>query len=77
VRLLRVANFQNTLFPAGLEYDLKKEHYWTIEANEVIGYITGLSMDLDEIKKPNFPNFEEKYDLVRYRSDLSNLLDDF
>jgi len=32
---------------------------------------------LDEIKKANFPNFEEKYDLVRYRSDLSNLLDDF
>ena len=37
--------FQNTIFPAGLGYDSKKEHYRTTEINDVVGYIAQLSRD--------------------------------
>ena len=56
--------FQNTLFPSGLGYDSKKEHYRTTEVNGVIGYVAQLSKDLEQIKKPDFSNFHEKSGLV-------------
>ncbi len=40
--------FQNTLFPNGLLYDARKEHYRTPVVNEVIRYIADLSRDLKE-----------------------------
>ena len=52
--------FQNTLFPAGLGYDLKKEHYRTTKINGVIGYTSQLSKNLEQIKKPDFSNLLEK-----------------
>ncbi len=66
--------FQNTIFPAGLGYDSKKEHYRTTEINEVIGYVARLSRSLEEIKKPDFSKFEEKSGLVpRRRLELPHL----
>jgi site-specific DNA recombinase len=56
--------FQNTIFPAGLGYDSKKEHYRTTEINDVIGYTAQLSRELEQIKKPDFSKFEEKSGLV-------------
>ena len=56
--------FQNTIFPAGLGYDSKKEHYRTPEVNRVIARIAELSKGLGEIKKPDFSNIEEKSGLV-------------
>ena len=56
--------FQNTVFPAGLGYDSKNEHYRTTEINEVIGYTAQLSKELEQIKKPDFSNFKEKSGLV-------------
>lgn len=52
--------FQNTIFPAGLGYDSKIEHYRTSEINEVIGYTAQLSKELEQIKKPDFLNLSEK-----------------
>ncbi|CAN5408691.1 recombinase family protein [soil metagenome] len=57
--------FQNTIFPVGLGYDSKKEHYRTTEINEVVGYVAQLSRSLEEIKKPDFSKFEEKSGLVQ------------
>jgi site-specific DNA recombinase len=66
--------FQNTIFPAGLGYDSKKEHYRTTEINDVIGYVAQLSKGLEEIKKPDFSNFKEKSGLVpRRRLELPRL----
>ena len=56
--------FQNTVFPKGLVYDSKIEHYRTPELNRVIAQIAQLSKGLGEIKKPDFSNFEEKSGLV-------------
>ena len=42
--------FQNAIFPAGLGYDSKIEHYRTSEINEVIGYTAQLSKELEQIK---------------------------
>jgi hypothetical protein len=56
--------FQNTLFPNGLGYDSKTDHYRTPVVNSVIGAIVGLSKDLEEIKKPDFSNLIEKSGLV-------------
>ena len=66
--------FQNTIFPTGLGYDSKKEHYRTTEINGVVGYIAQLSRNLEEIKKPDFSKFEEKSGLVpRRRLELPRL----
>ena len=59
--------FQNSIFPEGLAYDSKKDHYRTIEVNDVVGYIAQLSWSLGVIKKPNFSNFEEKSGLVHMK----------
>lgn len=56
--------FQNTLFPTGLGYDAKIEHYRTPVVNSVIGYIADVSKGLGEIKKPDFTNLTEKSGLV-------------
>ncbi len=66
--------FQNTIFPAGLGYDSKNEHYRTTEINDVVGYVAQLSRSLEEIKKPDFSKFEEKSGLVpRRRLELPRL----
>ncbi|MBI2721470.1 MAG: hypothetical protein HYX39_04790 [Bacteroidetes bacterium] len=52
--------FQNAIFPAGLGYDSKIEHYRTSEINEVIGYTAQLSKELEQIKKPDSLFMKEK-----------------
>ncbi len=52
------------VFPFGLVYDTKIEHYRTPEVNRVIAQIAELSKGLGEIKKPDFSKFEEKSGLV-------------
>ncbi len=52
--------FQNTLFPKGLAYDVKIEHYRTPIVNEVIGCVAYLSKGLEENKNGISLNFEEK-----------------
>ena len=52
--------FQNVLFPKGLLYDVKIEHYRTLVVNSVIACIADLSKDLEQIKKPNPLNLLEK-----------------
>ena len=56
--------FQNTLFPQGVVYDVKIEHYRTEKVNSVIELTSQLSNDSEEIKKPVFSNFSEKTGLV-------------
>lgn len=56
--------FQNTLFPSGLGYDAKMNHYRTPKFNSVIEYIAGLSRGLEGIKKPDFSKTIEKSGLV-------------
>ena len=56
--------FQNTVFPKGLVYDSKIEHYRTPIVNDVIGCVAHTSKVLGEIKKPDFSNIEEKSGLV-------------
>ncbi len=48
------------LFPKGLLYDAKIEHYRTPIVNEAIACITDLSKGLEENKNGTFLNFEEK-----------------
>lgn len=48
-------NFQNVLFPEGLQYDIKIEHYRTPKVNSVFGYMACLSRDLDK-RKSRFPH---------------------
>ena len=51
--------FQNTLFPKGLVYDSKIEHYRTPIVNSVIGYVADLSRGLGGSKNgtpQNHPN---------------------
>ena len=45
--------FQNVLFPKGLLYDVKIEHYRTPVVNSVIACIADLSKDVGKIKKPD------------------------
>jgi hypothetical protein len=52
--------FQNVVFPSGLVYDSKIEHYRTPVVNEVIGYVAHLSRGLGEIKNRTFQNSLEK-----------------
>ena len=56
--------FQNTLFPNGLAYDSKIEHYRTPVVNEAIGYLADLSRVLGQTEKRTSPFLEEKSDLV-------------
>ena len=57
-------NFQNMLFPKGLDYDTKIEHYRTPVVNSVFGCVRDLSKVLGEIKKSDSQNLFEKSDLV-------------
>jgi len=69
--------FQNTIFPAGLGYDSKIEHYRTPEVNRVIALIADLSKDLGEIKKPDFSNIEEKSgDVPPSEPNVNQILED-
>lgn len=52
--------FQNTLFPAGLGYDAKIDHYRTTEINSVFCHIVDLSKDLAENKNRTSLIFQEK-----------------
>ena len=52
--------FQNVLFPNGLLYDVKIEHYRTPVVNSIIACIADLSKDSDKIKKPDSLNLLEK-----------------
>ncbi|PBQ30894.1 hypothetical protein CNR22_03590 [Sphingobacteriaceae bacterium] len=56
--------FQNTIFPAGLGYDAKIDHYRTAEINSVFNHIADLSKDLAQIKNRTSLNSEEKSGLV-------------
>ena len=51
--------FQNVLFPNGLLYDVKIEHYRTPVVNSAIGCIADLSKSLAEMKNGN-PLFLEE-----------------
>ena len=69
--------FQNVLFPEGLVYDSKIEHYRTPVINKVIGCIADLSKGLGEIKKPDSLNLLEKSGLVPpSRPNMNELLED-
>ena len=48
------------MFPKGLLYDVKIEHYRTPVVNEVIGCIADLSKGLSENKNRTSLNVEEK-----------------
>ena len=52
--------FQNTIFPDGLVYDSKNDHYRTPKVNSVIGYISEIARDLDNKKSRSFKNFSKK-----------------
>lgn len=52
--------FQYTVFPEGLAYDAKIEHYRTPAVNEVIHHIADLSRTLQESKSLSFRNPTEK-----------------
>ncbi len=53
-------NFQNVLFPKGLLYDVKIEHYRTPVVNEAIACIADLSKVLEEMKNGTSQDFSEK-----------------
>lgn len=75
-------SLQNMLFPEGLRYDAKIEHYRTPKINSVFGYIAQLSKDLAQTKNGTFQNLIEKSRLVpgmglepiRLRTRPSNVL---
>lgn len=52
--------FQNTIFPQGLVYDTKIEHYRTPAINGVIGYTADLSRALKGSKNGNIQNYLNK-----------------
>jgi len=56
--------FQNVLFPEGLVYDSKIEHYRTPKINRVIGCVADMSKGLGDIKKPDSLILLEKSGLV-------------
>jgi site-specific DNA recombinase len=69
--------FQNVVFPNGLVYDSKIEHYRTPEINSVIGGVAQLSKGLGELKKSDSQNLFEKSDLVPpSRPNMNELLED-
>ena len=56
--------FQNMLFPKGLGYDSKNEHYRTTEVNLVFAYIADLSKDTAVFKNGTSQFLSEKSRLV-------------
>ncbi|HEX7412498.1 MAG TPA: hypothetical protein VF411_00535 [Bacteroidia bacterium] len=56
--------FQNVVFPKGLVYDSKIEHYRTPVVNEAIACIAYLSRGLKQMKNRTSLNVEEKSGLV-------------
>jgi hypothetical protein len=68
---------QNTIFPEGLAYDVKKEHYRTPIVNSVFGHVADLSKALSGNKKRDLSILLEKSPVVPYGSDLSNLMSGF
>jgi len=70
-------NFQNILFPEGLLYDAKQEHYRIEKINCVFGHVAHCSQELLKIKS-RFPlKLSEKNGFVPGGSGLSNLLEGF
>jgi len=67
-------NFQNILFPEGLLYDAKQEHYRIEKINCVFGYVAHCSQELLKIKS-RFPlKSSEKNGFVpRRRLELPHL----
>ena len=73
---------QNTIFPDGLVYDSKNDHYRTPKVNSVIGYISEIARDLDNKKSRSFKNFSKKtgpvpgmgLEPIRLRTRPSNVL---
>ncbi len=57
-------NFQNMLFPLGLGYDVKIEHYRTPKINLVFGCVSDLSKVLEVNKEGDFSMLSEKSPLV-------------
>jgi site-specific DNA recombinase len=53
-------NFQNVLFPSGLLYDTKIEHYRTPKVNSIFGHIAELSRGLEQKKSRTSHFFNEK-----------------
>jgi site-specific DNA recombinase len=56
--------FQNVVFPEGVAYDSKMEHYRTPVINKIIGCIADLANDSEKIKKPDSLFSQEKSGLV-------------
>ena len=70
-------NFQNVLFPKGLLYDVKIEHYRTPVVNSAIGCIADLSKGLEEMKNGTSQDFSEKSRSVPpSRPNMNELLED-
>ncbi len=57
-------NFQNMLFPSGLGYDAKIEHYRTPKINSVFGCVSDLSKVLEGKKEGDLSLLQEKSPLV-------------
>ncbi len=57
-------NFQNMLFPEGLGYDTKIEHYRTPKINSVFGCVSDLAKVLEGKKEGDFSFLSEKSPLV-------------
>jgi hypothetical protein len=57
-------NFQNMLFPTGLGYDAKIEHYRTPNINSVFGCVSDLSRVLEGKKEGDLSLLQEKSPLV-------------
>jgi len=55
---------QYLIFPEGIWYDAKIEHYRTIKVNSLFALNSHLTILSEENKKPDFSNFEEKSGLV-------------
>ena len=56
--------FQNTIFPQGLAYDAKLEHYRTPIVNSVFGHVADLSKALSGNKKRDLSILLEKSPVV-------------
>jgi site-specific DNA recombinase len=59
--------FQNTIFPEGLAYDAKLEHYRTPIVNSVFGHVTDLSKALSGNKKRDLSILLEKSPVVHMK----------
>jgi site-specific DNA recombinase len=70
-------SFQNMLFPHGLAYDSKIEHYRTPKVNSVFGCVADLSKLLEENKKGDSQFLLDKSPTVPYGLQISNFINDF